>query len=150
MINAPTAAYLAAYKENPPLPLSGRTFNSPRKIWNGIDVDYHLKDEWLEALNKLPVEIRSTEEGKGPLRPAHVAFRMLEGEDNLVPILKEILEDRGYNVYTDIGLMGRPRIVIAAELTPNDGKRWESWWNNLPIQIADAYSKAKVKSMRKR
>jgi len=142
-INAPTAAFKAVYKEDPPMPLSGRTFSFKKKMWNGLDVDYHLKDEWLNALNKLPLDIRSTEEGKGPLRPAHVAFRMQPGEDNLVPNMIQVLEEKGFNVYSDTGLEGRPRIVIAATLTPQDGDKWNSWWENLPIELANAYSKAK-------
>ena len=145
MINAPMAAFRAVYKEDPATPLTGRTIFSKRKIWNGLDVDYHLKDKWLEALNRLPIEVRSTEEGKGPSRPAHVAFRMKESsKDGDVPIMVKSLEMMGYSVYTDVGLGNRPRIVVAATVSPEDGEKWEAWWENLPFSILKAYDNTKL------
>jgi len=143
-INSPTAAFKAVYDEDPPMPLFGRTFSLNKKTWNGLVVDGHLKDSWLESLNNLPLEIKSTEEGKGPLRPAHVGFRMKEGEDNMAPLMLENLKKRGFKVYSDIGFEGRPRIIVAAVLTPEDGVKWNQWWENLPMELANSYSKTKA------
>src|SRR6056297_3181304 len=106
-INAPTMAYKTVYGEYPKEPIKGRT-NYPKKSWRGIDVDENLKDEWLERLNSLDVEIKSTEEGKGGDRVAFVIFRMPQGKDNLYKKVEENLKNlvEGY-VSSDTGIGGR-------------------------------------------
>ncbi|MCE7740150.1 MAG: hypothetical protein GPJ50_12310, partial [Candidatus Heimdallarchaeota archaeon] len=88
-INAPTFAYQTVYGKNPEEFLSGRT-DAPKKMWQGRAVDEGLKDEWLEKLNNLPVEIRSTDEGKSKERPAFVVLRMPKEYDALH---KEMVEN---------------------------------------------------------
>src|SRR6056297_2066475 len=87
-INAPTMAYRTVYGKYPEEPLTGKT-NNPKKTWNGVEVDENLKDEWLNELNSLDVEIKSTDEGKSKERVAFVIFRMPEDKDNLYKEVEE-------------------------------------------------------------
>ena len=140
-VNAPTLAYKTVYGKDPESPLMGRT-NSPKKMWEGMSVDINLKDEWLEELNALPVEIKSTEEGKSKERVAFVAFRMQEGEDEIYKeVEKNLKEEENIFVYSDIGNGGRPRICIAKDIVVGE-EGWEEWWNSLSGKIKRAYEKA--------
>jgi len=139
-INAPTFAYQTIYHKNPENFLRCRT-DAPKKNWRGHDVDKGLKDELLERLNDLPIEIRSTEEGKSPQRPAFVIFRMPEGKDNFVDqIIDALKNESDIFVKSDIGGGGRPRICVAGKVWKNqDG--WQNWWETLPDKIKRAYEK---------
>ncbi|HKL24237.1 MAG TPA: hypothetical protein VJ912_02800 [Candidatus Nanoarchaeia archaeon] len=143
-INAPTMAYKTVYGEYPEEPIRGRT-NYPKKTWKGIDVDENLKEEWLEKLNSLDVEIKSTEEGKGGERVAFVIFRMPKDKDNLYKKVEENLkQEEDLYVSSDFGLENRPRICVAKDIKVGD-PGWEKWWSSLPEKIERAYKKA-VKS----
>jgi len=140
-INAPTMAYKTVYGHYPEEPIRGRT-NYPKKSWRGIDVDENLKEEWLEKLNSLDVEIKSTEEGKGGERVAFVIFRMPEDKDNLYKGVEENLKQLGVeNVSSDTGMGGRPRICVAKDVSVGDSG-WEEWWSSLPEKIDRAYKRA--------
>ncbi len=140
-INAPTMAYKTVYGKYPEEPLRGRT-NLPKKEWNGIFVDKNLKDKWLNELNSLDVEIKSTEEGKSKERVAFVIFRMPEGKDKLYKKVEENLKkEKDLFVYSDIGMGNRPRICVAKDIKVGD-KNWEEWWSSLPEKIERAYKKA--------
>ncbi len=140
-INAPTMAYKTVYGHYPKESLRGRT-DSPKKIWKGIEVDKNLKDEWLEKLNSLDVEIRSTDEGKSEERVAFVIFRMPEGKDEFAKkVVENLKKEKNLCVSSDIGLGGRPRICVAKDIKVGD-KGWEEWWNSLPEKIERAYREA--------
>lgn len=144
-INAPTFAYRTIYNKDPPEILRGRS-DAPKREWNGIYVDEGLKDEWLEDLNSLPVEIRSTEEGKSELRPAFVIFRMTEMLDELNNDMLNHLQTQPHlYVKSDIGQGGRPRICVANKITKYDDG-WEEWWEELPNKINSAYEKTLEKN----
>jgi len=139
-INAPTFAYQTVYGKNPDKFLPGRT-NEPKKTWNGISVDKGLKDEWLNKLNNLPVEIRSTDEGKSSIRPAFTVIRMPEDKDNLhEEMVKNLKKQPDLHVKSDIGMSGRPRICVAGKIWKGQ-KKWNNWWNELPNKINYAYNK---------
>ena len=139
-INAPTMAYKTVYGKYPKEPLMGRT-SAPKKIWRGKDIDKNLKDEWLEELNSLDVEIRSTDEGKSKERVAFVIFRMPEGKDNLYKKVEENLKkEKDLYVYSDFGIENRPRICVAKNINYKD-KEWKEWWSSLPKKIERAYKK---------
>ena len=141
-MNAPTMAYKTVYGSLPNPPLRGRT-DAPKKIWNGIDVDLHLKDEWLEQLNNLPVEIKSTDEGKDKTRVAFVIFRMPENEDQYYKQMESNLKkEKDIFVSSNIGTGERPRICVAKDITYNDDG-WEEWWSSLPMKIKRAYDEIK-------
>ena len=139
-INAPTMAHHTVYGKYPENPLTGRT-DAPKKMWRGNDVDENLEDKWLEDLNDLPVEIKSTDAGKDETRVAFVIFRMPEDKDGLHE--KMVINLKKYeelHVSSNIGTGGRPRICIANNITPEDSN-WSEWWNGLAQKIADAYQK---------
>jgi len=137
-INAPTFAYRTVYGQDPPQFLRGRT-NSPKKLWKGLYVDEGLKDEWLEELNALPIDIRSSEEGKDELRPAFVMFRMPPQLDDLNDdMVKNLKKHSDLLIGSNIGQGGRPRICVANKITKSD-VGWEDWWSNLPSKINSAY-----------
>jgi len=142
-INAPTYAYHTVYGKYPNQFLNGRS-SAAKKNWNGMDVDADLKDEWLEAINNLSVEIRSTDAGKDATRVAFVIFRMPQGEDNMANQMSSMLNKPKYNYYSasNIGQQGRPRIIVAGKIwkgMPN----WERWWNDITNLIDTAYSSVK-------
>lgn len=137
-INAPTFAYMTLYGEYPPEPLTGRT-RGKKKIWRGLDVDAGLKDEWLEKLNNLPVEMRSSEEGKSADRPAFVIIRMPEDKDNLACDMTSALRRRDLITSYDTGQGNRPRICVVNKIVKGDSG-WEDWWESLPDKISDAYN----------
>jgi hypothetical protein len=140
-INAPTMAYKTVYGKYPEEPLRGRT-DSQKKIWRGIDVDKNLKDEWLEKLNSLDVEIRSTDEGKSDERVAFVIFRMPKGKDKFYKkVERNLKKENDLFVSSDIGMGDRPRICIAKNIKVGDNG-WEEWWSSLPKKIEMAYKKA--------
>lgn len=136
-INAPTFAYRTLYGIDPPTFLSGRT-PGRKKIWRGLDVDEGLKDEWLEELNSLPVEMRSSEEGKDPERPAFVIVRMPPDMDDRACDMTSALRRRGLVCSYDIGQGARPRICIVEKIW-RDQPGWQEWWEGLPGKIRDAY-----------
>jgi len=136
-INAPTFAYRAVYGTAPPTYLMGRTA-APKKMWRGMEVDAGLKNSWLKALNDLPVEIRSTEEGKSPDRPAFVIFRLPEEQEQLHKKMVKALRSQGLYSISDIGQGGRPRICAAGKIWKGMPE-WETWWNKLPQRITNAY-----------
>lgn len=133
-------AYYTVYGKYPEERLRGRTLN-PKKMWRGYDVDANLKDEWLERLNELPVEIQSTDEGKDETRVAFVIFRMLEENENLsTRMVEELSKEEHVNVHADTGFEGRQRICVAHPLWK--GKvGWENWWETLPEKIHRAYQR---------
>lgn len=144
-INAPTFAYQTVYGRDPPQFLRGRT-NSPKKLWKGLYVDEGLKDEWLEDLNALPIDIRSSEEGKNDLRPAFVMFRMPPDLDDLHQDMTEQLgEFSDLITASSIGQGARPRICVANKLTKHDPE-WEKWWNELPSKIKSSYERTLEKN----
>lgn len=140
-VNAPTFAYRTVYGSDPPLQLRGRT-DEPKKMWKGLEVDAGLKVKWLDRLNSLPVSIRSTDEGKGPERPAFVIFRMPEGEDRLYKkMVRALKKYPGLRVKADMGMGGRPRICVAGKVW-KEKPTWEHWWETLPGKIEGAYNEA--------
>jgi len=138
-VNSPTLAYQTVYGKNPDKFLMGRT-NEPKKKWKGIFVDKGLKNKWLDRLNKLPVEIRSSEEGKGPERPAAIVFRMPPQYDKLhKKIVNELQKEPNIYAKSDIGFNGRPRICVAGKIWKGN-KKWNNWWESLPEIINKSYN----------
>lgn len=139
-VNAPTMGYYTVYGKYPNFYIRGRTSN-PKKLWNGLNVDSNLKDEWLDKLNNLPLEIKSTDEGKDKTRVALVIFRMPKDKDNLYKKMVENLKkETDIFVSSDLGYENRPRICVAKAITPRD-KTWEKWWSKLPAKLKRAYKK---------
>ncbi|GAH35402.1 unnamed protein product, partial [marine sediment metagenome] len=135
-LNSPTFAYKAVHGKLPEEPLAGRT-DSPKKNWKGLEVDEHIKDEWLEQLNSIErIEVRSTDAGKSEERVAFVVFRMSDPRDDrhAGDISKSLNEMEGLYSLCDIGMEGRPRVVVAGK-TYHGQPGWEKWWNGLAEKI---------------
>jgi hypothetical protein len=139
--NAPMMAYKTVYGKYPEEPMRGRT-DYPKKEWKGLWVDKNLKNEWLEKLNSIGVEIKSTEEGKDKMRVAAVTFRLPEEKDDLYKeVEKQLKKEKDLKVSSDIGVEGRPRICVAKDIWV--GKEgWEEWWSSLPKKIERAFNRA--------
>lgn len=138
-INSPTFAYITVYGKEPEEFLRGRT-DAPKKMWQGLDVDENLKDEWLEALNKVKgIEIRSSDAGKSKERIAFVVLRFAdeENDDKAKDLVEKLKQADDIYSATDIGMAGRPRICVAGKIWyGEDG--WEKWWENLAEKIKKA------------
>ena len=143
-VNSPTLAYITVYGKEPTEEIAGLS-NSPKRKYKNITVDKNLKDEWLDALNSLPVDIRSTEEGKDSTRVAHVAFRFKKGDEkmsaakNMVKLLKE-----NKNIYAAVDVGGdedRIRIMVAGKIWIGKPK-WADWWQNIANIIKVAYEQS--------
>jgi len=135
-MNSPTFAYYAVYDKLPDIPLKGKT-DSPKKIWNDIEVDEHLKDEWMKELNSIPeIEIRASDEGKSDERVAFIVFRMKDSKDDckVQAISNKLNEMEGLYSKYDTGQEDRLRIVVAGKIKLGD-KDWEEWWNSLAGNI---------------
>lgn len=136
-INSPTLASIAVFGDQGQW-IRGRTTH-PTRIWRGIEVDEHLKDEWLEAINSIPeMEVRASCEGHwegGELRPTYLVFRLLPEEDSKAELVAGILNSEvGIYSLTDIGWGERPRIVVAAKLAYGD-PGWEEFWSGMANRI---------------
>lgn len=144
-VNSPTLAYMTVYGKKPEEPINGLS-DSPKKKYGKIYVDKNLKNKWLDALNNLPVEIRSTEEGKSEIRVAHVAFRFNEKDEDIKKIKlfeKELNKLRKYNIYAKFDIGGdekRPRLMVAGK-TWQGQKDWVKWWENVSDYILNTYNK---------
>jgi hypothetical protein len=135
-VNSPTFAYQAVYGKLPDIPLRGRT-DSPKRIWNNIEVDKEFKDRWLEDLNGISeLEVRATDIGHSSERVAFVVFRMRDPKDDckVQAISNKLNEMEGLYSKYDTGREGRLRIVVAGKIKLGD-KNWEEWWNSLAGKI---------------
>lgn len=147
-LNAPSYAYKAVYSKKPDFFLPGRT-DTPRKIWRGIDVDEHMKEDVLERLNYMPyIEGRSSEEGKSDDRPAFFVFRVTPELEGSSEEIAEELRKQGLKSLAEPGTAGRPRVVAADRIKYGDPE-WEEWWNSLPDKIQYAVNKTRLKAILK-
>ena len=129
-------AYRTAYGRDPEFRIRGRSF-APKKKWNGMEVDAGLEDKWLRELNLIPyIEIRSTEEGKDSVRIAHVAFRFKDKKYDKYAkdVVKELNKKPRIKASTDIGMQGRPRIMVAYPIWKGEDG-WKEWWDGLSAKI---------------
>jgi len=135
-LNSPTFAYYTLYGKYPDFPIRGKS-DSPKKEYNGIFVDENLKNEWLDRLNNLPVEIKSTEEGKDDVRVSHVAFRLYEpycyDEYQLKEISDKINKYDGYYSSINLGMENKWRLIVCGNnwIDRTTIDEWEQWWEKL-------------------
>jgi len=142
--NAPNFAYKTVYGKLPKTLLTGRTGEN-KKEWNGLMVDGDFEDVWLNNLDDLPVEIRSTDSGKSEERVAFVIFRMKEKEEKLAPEISKLL-NKEKNIYSlcELGMQKKYRICVAGKVyKEKDEKKWEKWWKTVDGIILKAYNKSK-------
>lgn len=146
-VNAPMLAYETVYGKKKFI--MGRS-GGPQKKWNGIYVDKHLKDKWLNDLNKIKkIEVRSTEEGKSKERVSAVIFRFKKAIDDkhTIKVVQQLNKIPGIYAKSDIGMYNRPRICVAGKYTYGQSK-WQEWWDAVPETIDTIVNNAtKTKGM---
>ena len=152
-VNSPTFSYQAVYNKLPPIPLRGKT-DSPKRIWNNIEVDKEFKDRWLEDLNSISeIEVRATDIGHSSERVAFVVFRMKDPKDDckVQAISNKLNEIEGLYSKYDTGQEDRLRIVVAGKIKYGD-EDWEEWWDSLTGKIKniikDEFEKLDLKQFR--
>lgn len=141
-IRSPQLAFKAVYGYYPSTMYRGRTF-SEKRMWNGIEVDGPLKDEWLDSLNKIRgIEIRSSCAGHDANRVAFIVFRPYRQDENYVKqVVKKLKKcPRTFSIY-DIGNRGKFRIVVATDnwhRMSGSNLNWEKWWEQISHCIEKA------------
>jgi hypothetical protein len=115
------------------------------KIWNGMGVDIHLENKWLNDLNKIKnVEIRGSCEGHDKEWVTYISFRVSPKYDKNESFLNKVCNNLNKHKFTvsgwDIGTQDRPRFVVASPLYYGCDKQyeWENWWNNIAKRIDKA------------
>jgi len=151
--NSPTFAYFAVHSRWPPSPLHGRTGHPTRTYHSAtlnrdFEVDKHLKDEWLDALNIISeIELRSSCEGhveNDLKRPSFLVFRLQQPHDEKANAVAEALHQppESYSLAAP-GAEERPRIVAATEKIYGE-LGWEEWWDHLAGRIEQALASAGI------
>jgi len=110
------------------------------KTWNGMNVDGHLKDQWLRDLNMISqIELRSVCEGHDSDWLTHVAFRFRDPKYNMraATIQRKLEGDGVTKTASGIGKEGRLRVLVAANLWYGQ-PGWEKWWAALPGRLKSA------------
>lgn len=141
---SPTFAYELVYKKQIPGGWRGGRYpgNYNSKLWNGISVDEHLEDKWLNDLNKIKsIEMRGSCEGHSKDWISYIAFRLNPKYDKNKAYLSKVSQNlnKNKNVFCgwDVGTQGRPRFVCASKLWYGQ-KGWEDWWISLAKKIRKA------------
>jgi len=143
---SPTFAYELVHGK--PVPGGWRSGRYPlphkTKNWKGVQVDFDLKNKWLDDLNSiLNVEIRGSCAGHSEDWVSYIAFRINPSLEKDKTFLNKITQTLNKDKYTkcgwDIGTQNRPRFVCATPLLPNKERaKWEKWWSTLADRIDQA------------
>ena len=135
---APCAAYEAVYEKKCPHKSGRFPGQHKQKTWNGILVDEHLKNKWLNDLNNIKgIEIRSSCEGHNKDWLTFIIFRFTNNKSKDPKIIESKLEsDNITKSSAHIGQAGKLRIVVAAKLWYGQAG-WEKWWNTLTNKIKE-------------
>jgi len=143
---SPSFAYELVYNKPAPKNRRGRPpFPTEHKVWNGMEVDKHLKDKWLKDLNNIPnVEIRGSCEGHSDEWITYIAFRLDPKFDKNKSFLNKVVSrlNKGKNTKCgfDIGTANRPRFICASPLYYKCKKHvdWIKWWESLSSRLNKA------------
>ena len=140
---SPTFAYELVYGKEIKGWRTGRYLKPHEsRLWNGVEVDAHLKDKWLHDLNNIKeIEIRGSCEGHEKDWITYISFRFKNKKYENKEYLDRVVTVLSSNKYTfagwDIGMENRPRIVVASSLYYGHPKQkeWEKWWDTLAFRI---------------
>jgi len=140
---SPSFAYELVFNKSAPSNRRGRPpFVTTHKMWNGISIDSHLEDKWLNDLNNIPnVEMRGSCEGHNKEWVSFVSFRLSPKFDNNKSFLNKVVSNLNKDPNTvagfDIGVQGRPRFVVATPLYYGCEKQdeWKKWWTTLASRL---------------
>ncbi len=139
--NAPTFAWETVHNKSYKGFKSGRIPGSKEKLWNGIYIDYNLKEKWLKDLNNIKeIEIRSSCQGHPPKGewPSFVIFRMIDNSKyNVKNIVNKLHNGKDTFCKYEIGNNNQIRICVATlyYYGCEENNKWEKWWNTLSDKI---------------
>lgn len=142
-LNSPSYAYKAVFGKEPDFWLPGRG-DHPQKIWHDIPVDEEMPEDVLDQLEEIrEIEGRASCAGHRKRNPTYFVFRLASGEDEKASKVSAYLRKKGLASLSELGSGGRPRIIVAADLYP-DQEEWQQWWQELPNQIQKAVKSVTV------
>jgi len=138
-VPSPVAAHEVVYGKKAPSNMRGMyPGQTEHKTWNGISIDAHLKDEWLDDLNKIKqIELRASCEGHDKQWISFIAFRVMPNKDNdtvYLDKIKKYLNQANTKCTYNIGQQGRPRFIVASKTWYGD-KNWKPWWSTLAVRV---------------
>ncbi len=133
--NAPCAAYETVYGKKCPH-TRGMHPNHLKRNWNGMEVDEHLEDKWLNDLNNIKgIEIRSSCEGHDKNWVAFVIFRFLTNRSDGESVKSKLeANDKITKCSYHIGRGGKMRYIVAAPIWYKH-KDWNKWWSTIANRI---------------
>jgi hypothetical protein len=141
-VPSPVAAYKLVYNKPAPPGMRGMYPGQiEHKLWNGIEIDAHIEDNWLDDLNKIKqIEMRASCEGHDSQWLTFIVFRVMPNKDNDTIYLDKITKSLSKGVTkcgVDIGQQGRPRIVVTTKSWYGQ-PGWEKWWKTLSQRVKSA------------
>ena len=139
---SPVAAYELVYGKKAPMGMRGMyPGKSEHKNWNGISIDAHIEDKWLNDLSNIKnIEMRASCEGHDKQWITFIAFRVLpnkEKDSNYLEKVKSYLNQGISKCTFEIGQQGRPRFIVAAK-TWYGQPTWKKFWVTLATRIKTA------------
>jgi len=141
-VPSPVAAFELIYGKKAPSGMRGMyPGKSEHKTWNGISIDAHIEDKWLNDLNKIKqIEMRASCEGHDSQWLTFLVFRVMPDKDNdkdYLDKIKKSLNKGTTKCDYKIGQQGRPRFIVAAKLWYGQ-PGWEKFWSTIASRIKQA------------
>lgn len=136
--NAFIYAYAGVYGRVPPKGFLPYTSDGETDVFEGIEKDIHLQNEWIKALNSIPnIQILSTCEGHENIILTHIIFTVINNDlnlDNIYDRLQKIPETlrgtKAVALETSIGICFCISIYNWYRSTGQNIK-WTNWWTNI-------------------
>lgn len=144
------AAYCGIYGRIPPKAYLPKSTDATEDEWNGILKDIHLKNKWLDVLNRIEnIEVISTCEGHSQYFPTHIIIKILRDD---------LTNEEFYNrlIYTNYNACLRGTFVAVVKCYSDiyycltyyswyrlnlNNYKWERWWINIIPHIHLAVNK---------
>lgn len=141
-VPSPVAAYELVYGKKAPAGMRGMyPGKSEHKTWNGISIDAHIHDDWLDDLKAIrAIEMRASCEGHSKDWVTFIAFRVMPNKENDVKYLNKIKDSLNQGTTKcafKVGQQGRPRFIVTSKLWFGQ-PGWEKWWSTLAVRVNKA------------
>lgn len=141
-VPSPVAAYEIMYNKPAPSGMTGQYPNDHKtKNWNGMNIDGHLRDKWINELNSIKqIEVRATCEGHNEQWLSYVAFRVLPNKESDSKYLEKIKKFLNVGITKcdyQLGQQGRPRFIVVGK-TWYKHSAWKLWWSTISKRIQEA------------